>query len=88
LAGFFGRTADTAPIGRNGVPSDVAKVVAFLASDYSRFITGSEIFADRGLPRSDLSNRTPILRATCSNGTVQFRPSAGVGVEDSHASSA
>ena len=40
------------------------------------------------LPRSDLSNRTPILRATCSKGTVQFRPSAGVGVEDSHASSA
>jgi hypothetical protein len=31
----------------NGVPSDVAKVVSFFASDDSRFITGSEIFADR-----------------------------------------
>ena len=52
LAGFFGRTADTAPIGRNGVPSDVAKVVAFLASDDSRFITGSEIFVDGGIAQS------------------------------------
>jgi NAD(P)-dependent dehydrogenase (short-subunit alcohol dehydrogenase family) len=49
LAGFFRRTADTAPIGRNGVPSDVAKVVSFLASDDSRFITGSEIFVDGGI---------------------------------------
>ena len=49
LAGFFAQTADTAPIGRNGVPSDVAKVVRFLASDDSRFITGSEIFVDGGI---------------------------------------
>src|SRR3984893_2174924 len=46
LAGFFAQTASTAPIGRNGVPSDVAKVVSFLASDDSRFITGSEILVD------------------------------------------
>ena len=49
MAGFFGRTADTAPIGRNGVPSDVAKAVSFLASDGSRFITGSELFVDGGI---------------------------------------
>ena len=49
LAGFFAQTANTAPIGRNGAPSDVAKVVAFLASDDSRFITGSEIFVDGGI---------------------------------------
>jgi len=49
LAGFFAQTASTAPIGRNGVPSDVAKVVSFLASDDSRFITGSEIFVDGGI---------------------------------------
>ena len=49
LAGFFAKTASTAPIGRNGVPSDVAKVVSFLASDDSRFITGSEIFVDGGI---------------------------------------
>ena len=49
LAGFFAQTASTAPIGRNGVSSDVAKVVSFLASDDSRFITGSEIFVDGGI---------------------------------------
>jgi NAD(P)-dependent dehydrogenase (short-subunit alcohol dehydrogenase family) len=49
LASWFTQAADTAPIGRNGVPSDVAKVVSFLASDDSRFITGSEIFVDGGI---------------------------------------
>ena len=49
LAAYFAQTANTAPIGRNGVPSDVAKVVSFLASDDSRFITGSEIFVDGGI---------------------------------------
>jgi NAD(P)-dependent dehydrogenase (short-subunit alcohol dehydrogenase family) len=49
LAGLFAQTASIASIGRNGVPSDVAKVVSFLASDDSRFITGSEIFVDGGI---------------------------------------
>jgi NAD(P)-dependent dehydrogenase (short-subunit alcohol dehydrogenase family) len=49
LAGWFAQSANTAPIGRNGVPADVAKVVSFLASDDSRFITGSEIFVDGGI---------------------------------------
>jgi NAD(P)-dependent dehydrogenase (short-subunit alcohol dehydrogenase family) len=49
LAAYFAQSANTAPIGRNGVPSDVAKVVGFLASDDSRFITGSEIFVDGGI---------------------------------------
>ena len=49
LAGWFAQAANTAPLGRNGVPSDVAKVVGFLASDDSRFITGSEIFVDGGI---------------------------------------
>ena len=49
LGGFFAQTANIAPIGRNGVPSDVAKVVSFLASDDSRFITGSEIFVYGGI---------------------------------------
>ena len=49
LAGWFAQAANTAPIGRNGVPADVAKVVTFLASDDSRFITGSEIFVDGGI---------------------------------------
>ncbi len=49
LGTFFADAAATAPIGRNGVPADVAKVVVFLASDDSRFITGSEIFVDGGI---------------------------------------
>jgi len=49
LAGWFAEAANTAPLGRNGVPADVAKVVSFLASDDSRFITGSEIFVDGGI---------------------------------------
>jgi NAD(P)-dependent dehydrogenase (short-subunit alcohol dehydrogenase family) len=48
-AAYFTQTANIAPIGRNGVPSDVAKVVSFLASDDSRFMTGSEIFVDGGI---------------------------------------
>ncbi|WP_329326355.1 SDR family NAD(P)-dependent oxidoreductase [Streptomyces sp. NBC_01689] len=36
------------PLGRIGVPEDVADVALFLASTQSRFITGSEIFVDGG----------------------------------------
>ena len=49
LAGWFAEAANTTPLGRNGVPADVAKVVSFLASDDSRFIAGSEIFVDGGI---------------------------------------
>jgi NAD(P)-dependent dehydrogenase (short-subunit alcohol dehydrogenase family) len=49
LAAYFAQTANIAPIGRNGVPSDVAKLVSFLACDDSRFMTGSEIFVDGGI---------------------------------------
>jgi NAD(P)-dependent dehydrogenase (short-subunit alcohol dehydrogenase family) len=37
------------PLGRLGEPEDVAEVVAFLASDAARFITGQTIFVDGGL---------------------------------------
>jgi NAD(P)-dependent dehydrogenase (short-subunit alcohol dehydrogenase family) len=36
------------PLGRIGTPDDIADVVLFLASDQSRFITGTELFADGG----------------------------------------
>ncbi len=40
--------ATTIPMGRLGKPEEVAKVVVFLASDNSSFITGTEVFVDGG----------------------------------------
>jgi NAD(P)-dependent dehydrogenase (short-subunit alcohol dehydrogenase family) len=37
------------PLGRVGRPDDIANAVAFLASDESTFITGTELFVDGGL---------------------------------------
>ena len=45
---FFAHASSITPLGRVGTDDEVAKVVAFLASDDSGFVTGSEIFADGG----------------------------------------
>jgi 3-oxoacyl-[acyl-carrier protein] reductase len=37
------------PLGRMGTPADIAGVVAFLASEESRWLTGEVIFATGGL---------------------------------------
>lgn len=42
------RVKDT-PLGRFGQPADVADVVAFLASDAARFVTGTSLRVDGGL---------------------------------------
>jgi NAD(P)-dependent dehydrogenase (short-subunit alcohol dehydrogenase family) len=39
----------TIPSGRTGTTDEIAKAVAFLASDESSYITGSELFVDGGL---------------------------------------
>ena len=39
---------DTTPLGRRGVPEDVAYGVLFLASEESSFMTGSELVIDGG----------------------------------------
>ena len=39
----------TTPIGRLGEPAETAAAAAFLASDDSSFMTGSEMFVDGGL---------------------------------------
>ena len=37
------------PMGRIGNPDEVAKVVSFLASDDSSYVTGIELFVDGGV---------------------------------------
>lgn len=55
-AGLYGVGSDMekqlvamTPLGRMGTPEDIAKVVAFLASDDSGWLTGEGIFATGGL---------------------------------------
>jgi NAD(P)-dependent dehydrogenase (short-subunit alcohol dehydrogenase family) len=42
-------TIDNTPLRRLGTPEDVADVVAFLASDAARFITGQTVYVDGGI---------------------------------------
>lgn len=56
LAGLYGvggelekQLVAMTPLGRMGTPADIAKVVAFLASDDSGWLTGEVIFASGGL---------------------------------------
>jgi NAD(P)-dependent dehydrogenase (short-subunit alcohol dehydrogenase family) len=43
------RIEKATPLGRMGMPDDVADVVAFLASDIARWIRGLTLLADGGL---------------------------------------
>jgi NAD(P)-dependent dehydrogenase (short-subunit alcohol dehydrogenase family) len=49
LSSFMEHAKSITPLARTGTDEEIAKVVAFLASDDSSFIAGSEIFADGGL---------------------------------------
>jgi NAD(P)-dependent dehydrogenase (short-subunit alcohol dehydrogenase family) len=46
---FKKNIVNTVPMGRMGNPDEIAKVVSFLASDESSYITGIELFVDGGL---------------------------------------
>lgn len=45
---FFKETAEAIPLGRLGMPEDVANAILFLASDESSYITGMEMIIDGG----------------------------------------
>ena len=49
LASFMEWAKSITPLARTGTAEEVAKIVAFLASDDSSFIAASEVFADGGL---------------------------------------
>ena len=49
LPDYAGQFAAVTPLGRVGMPDDVADAVVFLASDASRFVTGQTINVDGGL---------------------------------------
>ena len=54
------RLADSQPIGRVGVPEDIAEAAVFLASDSSSFITGVTLSVDGGATAVTQSGFAPI----------------------------
>ena len=50
--------ADVIPLGRQGLPADIAAAVVFLASDEASYITGARLFVDGGM---DAQLRSPAV---------------------------
>jgi NAD(P)-dependent dehydrogenase (short-subunit alcohol dehydrogenase family) len=49
VQGFVDFMVPSIPLGRVGVPDEIAKAVVFLASDDSSFVNGIELFVDGGM---------------------------------------
>lgn len=54
---FIEETLKSVPVGRYASPEELARVVAFLLSDASSYITGTEIVVDGGLTSAGLYHR-------------------------------
>ncbi|MBV9673124.1 MAG: glucose 1-dehydrogenase [Verrucomicrobia bacterium] len=48
IEAFAAQAAAATPLGRTGTPNEVARAVAFLASDDSSYVNGIELFVDGG----------------------------------------
>ena len=48
MADIRAASVQATPLGYAGMPSDIASGVVYLASDESRFITGTELIIDGG----------------------------------------
>jgi NAD(P)-dependent dehydrogenase (short-subunit alcohol dehydrogenase family) len=48
MAGFLEAMTATIPLGRVGVPDEIARAVVFLASEDSAFVNAVELFVDGG----------------------------------------
>jgi len=45
---YIARVTKITPLGRTGLPDEIARSVSFLASDDASYITGIELFVDAG----------------------------------------
>ncbi|XP_034257037.1 3-oxoacyl-[acyl-carrier-protein] reductase FabG-like [Thrips palmi] len=56
---FLKSVGATIPLGRVGLPEDIAKVIVFLASDMAGFVTGQNIYVDGGNTVGTVSFKLP-----------------------------
>src|ERR1700685_1002385 len=56
VQGFVDLMVPSIPLGRVGVPDEIAKAVVFLASDDSSFVKGIELFVDGGMAQISSGN--------------------------------
>ncbi|MCK9282924.1 MAG: SDR family oxidoreductase [Rhodocyclaceae bacterium] len=66
--GLHDTWVDTIPMGRGGTPEEIAKIVAFVASDDASFMTGSVIVADGGLTAASGQPNLPKILAKMNQG--------------------